>query len=124
LNGGGWLATERFEDVGAIARQSLEDKKGRVLAKLVARAVSKQLAARQTEKEFGPLAGLVAQVAALTTENADLRSWTLLPEAVQVALLPVTPGSHTVTISRGTHNETHQIEVQEGGVSFVLTKIN
>jgi uncharacterized protein len=123
MNGDGWLSTERFEDVGVIARQSLEDKKGRVLAKMIARAVSKQLAARRAEKELGPLAGLLAQVAALATENADLRSWTMLPDQVQVALLPATPGRHTIAISRGAHHETHEVEVQEGGVGFVLTRI-
>jgi uncharacterized protein len=123
INGGGWLAAERFEDVGAIARQSLEDKKGRVLAKMVARAVSKQIAARRAEKELGPLAGLLAQVAALATENADLRSWTMLPDQVQVVLLPATPGRHTIAVSRGTHQETHEVEVTRGGVGFVMTRI-
>ncbi len=123
LNGAEWKAAERFEDVGAIARQSLEDKKGRVLAKMIARAVSKQMAARRAEKELGPLAGLVAQVAAVATENADVRSWTMLPAQVQVVLLPVDPGRHTVAISRGNHHETHEIEVQQGGVGFVLTRL-
>jgi uncharacterized protein len=118
-----WLPAERVEDVGAIARQSLEDKKGRVVAKMIARAVTKQLAARKAEKELGPAAGLLAQVTALVTEQADLRSWTMLPDQVLVAVIPAGPGRHEVTIRQAGQVENHTVEINEQGVGFVLTRM-
>jgi uncharacterized protein len=118
-----WLPAERVEDVGAIARQSLEDKKGRVVAKMIARAVAKQLAARKAEKELGPAAGLLAQVAALATENADLRSWTMLPDQVLVAVIPAGPGRHQVTIRQGQRVESQAVEIGERAVGFVMIRM-
>jgi uncharacterized protein len=123
LGTGEWIRPERVEDVGAIARKSLEDKYGRIMTKMIARAVAKQVAARRAEKEFGPLAGFLAQVTALVTEEADLRSWTLLPDQVLLAIIPVTPGTHTVVIAQGDLRETHEIDVRKGGVGFVMTRI-
>jgi hypothetical protein len=119
VDGGKWVKAERVEDVDAIARQSLADKKGRVLVKAVARAVAKQLAARQAQEEYGPLAGLTAQVAALLTERADLRSWTLLPAEILLAVVPAKPGWNTVTISLGGSQESRRVKLEENSVGFV-----
>lgn len=123
LDGSSWQSAERVQDVAAIARQSLSDKEGRVLAKAVARAVAKQLAARQAQKEKGPLAGLAVQLAALLTENADLRSWSGLPAEIWLAVLPVEPGSHTVTLRAGGASEVHSVDVAADSVGFVFTRL-
>ncbi len=120
---GAAVRPERVEDVGVIARRSLEDKHGRIMAKVVARAVAKQVAARRAEKEFGPLAGVLAQMTALITEEADLRSWSLLPDHVLLALVPVSPGRHTVVVAQGDREEAHEVEVARGGVGFIMTRI-
>lgn len=123
VDGEEWVEAEKVEDVDAIARQSLADKKGRVLAKAVARAVAKQLAARQALEEYGALAGLTAQVAAFLTERADLRSWTSLPAEILLAVVPAEPGRHTVTLRLGEHQETYAVRVEKGSVSFVNTRM-
>lgn len=98
LNGEPIIA-ERVQDLAAVARQSLQDRQGRRLAKMIARAVAKQLAARQAEKELGPLAGLTAQIGALLTEQADLRAWTSLPDDIRMAVVALPPGAQTVTLN-------------------------
>jgi uncharacterized protein len=123
MDGLAWIPAERVEDVGAIARQSLEDKKGRVVAKMITRAVAKQLAARKAEKELGPAAGLLAQVTALVTEQADLRSWTMLPEQVLMAVIPAEPGRHHVEIRQGQRVESHAVEIGEQAAGFVVTRM-
>ncbi len=123
LEGGAWLPAERVENLEAIARQSLEDKKGRVVAKLIARAAAKQIAARQAQKELGPLAGLTAQVAALLTENADLRAWGSLPGEVLMAVVPVEPGEHALRVRLGGREETHHVKVTENGVGFLSLRV-
>lgn len=122
-DGDDWLPAERVENVDALARRSLADKQVRVLTKAVARAVSKQVLARQAEKKYGPLAGLTAQVAALLTERADLRSWFLLPAEVQLALVPAEPGWHTVTVRSGGRESAHAVRVAAGSVGFVAARV-
>jgi uncharacterized protein len=122
LNGRDWHPAELAEDVAAIARQSLEDKKGRVVAKMISRAVAKQVAARKAEKELGPAAGLLAQVAALVTEQADLRSWAMLPERISVAVIPAGQGRHEMTIRQGEREESHEAELGDRGVGFLMIR--
>ncbi len=110
------VSAERAQDLAAVARQSLEDKRGRVLAKMIARAVAKELAARKAEKEFGPLAGFTAKVGALLTEQADLRSWSFLPGEIRLAVIPLSPGKHTVTMNGGA---CRLLEIAEKDLVFV-----
>lgn len=123
LDGETWLRAEQVQNLAAVARQSLADKKGRVLAKAAARAVAKQLAARQAEKELGPLAGLTAQVAALLTERADLRSWSTLPREILLVLVPAEPGCQRVQVRLGSVIETYEAEVLPGSIAFVFTRV-
>jgi hypothetical protein len=122
VDGDDWVSAERVEDVDALARRSLADKQALVLTKAAARAVSKQLLARQAEKEYGPLAGLTAQVAALLTERADLRSWLLLPAEIQLAVVPAEPGWHTVTVRFGDRETAHAVKAVAGSVGFVAAR--
>ena len=119
LNGGPWIPVEMVQDIGAIARQTLEDRKGLVVTKAVARAAGKQVAARAVEQKQGELAGFLAQLAALLTERADLRSWTSLPAVIRMAVIPAEPGEHTVTLRAENRTETLSVTVQEGSLGFI-----
>ena len=119
LNDGPWIPVERVQDIGAIARQTLEDRKGLVVTKAVARAAGKQVAARAVEQRQGELAGFLAQMAALLTERADLRSWTSLPAVIGMVVIPAEPGEHTVTLRVGGRTETLSVSVDEGSLGFI-----
>ncbi len=79
-----------MEDIGKMAKQALEDRRVRDIAKIAARVIAKDLAARKLGNE-NPLAGLAANVFSVITETADTRSWTTLPDTIQVLRVPLTP---------------------------------
>ncbi|MBI3811573.1 MAG: hypothetical protein HY283_05140 [Nitrospirae bacterium] len=97
---GGAVSQRTFlaEDVTAIAKKNLEDRIARITAKSIARAVVKYQATREAEKKGGPVAGLLANVAAVATEQTDKRSWRTLPGQIQLARLAVPPGTYTVAV--------------------------
>jgi len=119
LDGGRYVSAEEVENVAFLARESLAEKMARVMARAVARAVAKQVAARQAEKEWGPLAGLTAQVAALLTEQADLRSWTLLPEGISLALVQSPLKGEDIHIRWDGKDRAYAAPKGEGDISFV-----
>ena len=123
LEGEGWVRPERVEDVEKVARASLEDHNGRLLAKAIARATAKQVAARQIEKENGPLAGLAMQITALITEQADLRSWSMLPAEIYLALLPDSEGGRQIKIRDGQDSWICEVRSAEADVRFVTLRI-
>lgn len=102
----GKLATllEPAEPIGRIAIRNLQDRKGRITVKAIARATTKYLATLAAEKlaedKGGAAAGLLTRiagnVAAAVSEQADLRSWQLLPDQILIGRVLVAPGEHSI----------------------------
>ena len=114
--------TAQVESVGnldAIARRSLDDKQGRILLKETARAVTKESLARRSEDQLGPAAGALVRIISILTANADLRSWRLLPSQIDMALIPLKTGEHTIEIAVAGKIVTEQVVVEKGQVSFL-----
>jgi len=81
---------ETAEDVDALARHSLAQEMPEIMARATARAVVKYNT-QHTANDNSALAGLLMTVTNMVTERADTRSWTTLPQAIQIQriLLPV-----------------------------------
>lgn len=89
---------ETVENVDALARAALEDDMGSITARAIARAVVKHQTSTRAAEKGGELAGFFATVTNLVTERADTRSWTTLPQQIQLARLTVAPGQHDVVM--------------------------
>lgn len=92
------LPMSKIEDVSAQARRALDKRLPAITARAVARMVVKTQAAREAGKE-NELAGILVNVLSFATERADTRSWTTLPEALWLARLPLTPGTHRLSFT-------------------------
>ena len=77
------------QDIGAVARQALADRKPKYIAKIIARNTAKAVLAHETEKRLGPLAGIAVSLAGAATEVADTRAWNTLPALICVARVSV-----------------------------------
>jgi len=90
------------EPIDSIAIENLENRQARILAKTTIRATAKFLAVKvgeammQTDEGFLP--GLViagfGNLLAITSEQADLRSWRTLPAEILLSKLTIPPGSY------------------------------
>ena len=130
---------EVAEPVGPIAIKNLENRKGRIAAKAIARATTKYIAAlaleQQARKRGGELAGLLTRVAGsvftFVTEKADLRAWETLPDKILVGQVSLKPGTYRVAVqflsSGGGVFQTRQlgtIEVKAGTTKFFILHSN
>ncbi len=89
--------TTSLYDIEKVAIQNLEEKYGALVAKKLAGLVAKEVVADQIERRTqSPLAGFLARVAMYASDQADCRSWNLLPRDLQMARIPVRPGTHVV----------------------------
>lgn len=86
------------ENIDALARSALKNDIAGITARAIARAVVKHKTQKQVEDKQGGLAGLFMTVTNMATERADTRSWTTLPQEIQVARLLLPEGQHTVHI--------------------------
>lgn len=91
-------------DINQIALKALEDRKGRIVAKAVARAIAKQvvinsIANTQKEKEQRQAVATLLNLAnMLALEKADTRCWRTLPGNILMARALVTPGQYDVQL--------------------------
>jgi len=88
---------ETVEDVDALARYSLEQAMPGIMARATARAVIKYNT-QHTAQDNSALAGLLMTITNIVTERADTRSWTTLPEEIQLQRIVLPVGEHQVRI--------------------------
>ena len=105
---------DNVADMNSIAHHSLEDRRGRMLAKNAARLVAKGQLTEEAHKQFGPLGGLIANVFSAATESADTRSWTLLPGAFFVTMVTLKPGAHEIRFqNNGVRSSKRSVNLQD-----------
>jgi hypothetical protein len=103
-----------------IAYETLENKRGRMIAKSMARLLVKGQINDQAKRNFGPLGGLLANVATAATETADTRSWTLLPQGLFVSRVSLVPGEYMVSVkTSGKSTPPEKITVKAGSIAIL-----
>ncbi len=79
-------STEVIEMIERRAREDLADQNAKTMAAATVRAVTKYQMVRKA-RESGELGGFLANIAGVLSEQADVRSWNMLPSSIQVARL-------------------------------------
>ncbi|MES2615523.1 MAG: hypothetical protein V4591_08915 [Bdellovibrionota bacterium] len=102
--------TTVMESVGKMAEQALSDRRVRDIAKMAARVIAKDVAARKLTDE-NPFAGLAVDIFNVATEVADTRSWTTLPDTIQIARVPVEARKETEVVIKPQHGEEQKFSV-------------
>jgi hypothetical protein len=69
--------------------------------------------------DAGAVLGFLGKVAANASSVAETRNWLLLPDQIKVTRIPLTPGTHTVTLNsepqKGqSQTQTKQVEIKPG----------
>jgi hypothetical protein len=95
-----------LEDVLTVAKQNLDDRLAWIVAKGIGRAAAKTIIVDRAAKTVGDehgegwgfLTSVVGSLFQVATERADLRSWSTLPQTIEVLRIPVEPGEHDLTV--------------------------
>jgi hypothetical protein len=97
VNGENKGSTFTLENVETTAIQNLDEKYGGIIAKKIAGIVAKEGVAYAVERQTNsPILGLLTKVALYASDQADVRSWNLLPKDLQVLRVTVDPGTYRV----------------------------
>jgi tetratricopeptide (TPR) repeat protein len=99
------VKTEALTDTRLLMDAFMKENQTAILLKTVVRVVTRTIAAEETKSALSgsnPLINLVLNIGTDVLgdqlEQADTRSWFLLPRSVQIARLPVKPGVHSFTV--------------------------
>lgn len=99
LNGVHKGTTAVLEDIEATAMQNLDEKYGGMIAKKIAgTAVKGAIGYGLAEKTNSPLLGIFTALLLMSADEADLRSWSLLPRDLQLVRISVEAGTYSVRV--------------------------
>jgi uncharacterized protein len=95
-----------IEDVLTVAKQNLDDRLTWIVAKGIGRAAAKTIIVDRAAKVVGDehgegwgfLTSVLGSLLQVATERADLRSWSTLPQTIEVLRVPVEPGEHDLIV--------------------------
>ena len=99
INGTIFTKEQLVQDMNLIARDTLEEKRLRLIAKTSSRAVLRAGMSHELKKngsDVALLANLVLQISSIFTEQADTRSWNLCPSSFYISRTKVKPGKYNL----------------------------
>lgn len=121
---GARVSTQVIEDLEARARDDLSDDMTRIMATATTRAVAKYNMVNEAQNK-SDMAGLIANLATAVTEQADVRSWNMLPASIQVARIRVPAGAQVSVAPWATDSaEPLQAAAQGRKAVLVLGELN
>jgi hypothetical protein len=99
INGQSYV-TDIVQPIDRIAVVDLMDRMGGIWAKMIARRIAKYVASQVAgaatgDRTFALLGNIVSNV----SEQADLRSWRILPAEIGMAPISLPPGTYDATIT-------------------------
>lgn len=92
------VSLETVENIDALARDALNSEMPAITARAIARAVIKHKTQKGAEEKGGALAAFLVTIANISTEQGDTRSWTTLPQEIQMARVVLPEGLQNVQI--------------------------
>lgn len=89
-------SSEPVEDLSVAAQRALDDELPGLIARSIARNVVKNRVANEAGENSQGLEFFL-NIASAVLENADVRSWSTLPERLHLLRLPLPPGTHELS---------------------------
>ncbi|MGA1868459.1 MAG: COG3014 family protein [bacterium] len=114
------VEAELVEDINKIAVKNLDDRKGRIMAKAIARVALKQTATKKIDDPFLRFAANVTNTVFI--EKADTRSWKTLPGEIYLARSFVPEGEYCISVNHcGGSQHLDTIHIKAGETAFLLS---
>lgn len=123
INGSRRGTTALVASTRALAAKALRERLPAMLMRQGVRAAAKGIMAKELTDNFGPAAAFVTTILNYATEQADLRSWSSLPDNVQIARHVVAAGAARVALSHGSGPRVIvTVPIADGGVTVLYAR--
>ena len=119
----GEMAAIPVTSLDAVAKQHLDDRIGKLIAKSLASVgVKAGLAAAVGVATKNEELGLATFALLALTQQADTRSWLSLPAEFQIARARVKSGAQRVTVTAGGRTTEHDVDVAAGRLKVLVVR--
>ncbi|GAA0823053.1 hypothetical protein GCM10009111_32150 [Colwellia asteriadis] len=83
----------------SLAAKQLKDQYPLMVTRQIARVVAKEELRQQMSKQGGDIGNILASLYNISSEKADTRSWSTLPNSIHILRIPITAGEHTLSFN-------------------------
>jgi hypothetical protein len=111
--------TSPIVDVQALAAKALQEKLPEMMVRQILRIVAKKQASDSAGDALGGYGQLAMNIFNIVSENADRRSWLMLPNDAQILRGRLATGEHTLRLNNGPASGTLKITVAPGKRTLV-----
>jgi len=116
--------SEEIVRLQSLAAKQLKDQLPMIVTRQVVRLIAKEEIRQQMERKGGDVGNIFASIYNIATEKADTRSWSTLPDSIQILRLNMSFGEHQLMLNINGTNQQVTVSVRPNKITLVkLTAI-
>lgn len=116
--------SEEIVRLQSLAAKQLKDELPVIVIRQIARLFAKEEIRQQLERKNGELGSFFASIYNLATEKADTRSWSTLPDSIDILRLSLPTGEHQLLLNINGQNQQVNVSIRPNKITLVkLTSI-
>ncbi|MGK0441875.1 MAG: hypothetical protein ACJA0N_001680 [Pseudohongiellaceae bacterium] len=118
---GQYHSTDELESIDNLVRKDLENEMPGIIATATARVLAKYQMIEEMRKKEGDSMAALINLASAISEQADLRSWNMLPSSLQVARIRIPAGTDIESIAlAGQVNSNELLNFNQGNTLLLI----
>lgn len=103
----------------SLVAKQLQDQLPKIVTRQVLRLVTKEEIRQQLSRKGGEAGNIIASLYNLSSEKADTRSWSTLPENVQIIRVNLAEGKHQLNLNYAGRKQLVDVEISAGRICLI-----
>ena len=105
--------------IQSLAAKNLKDQLPSLLTSQIVRVVAKEQLRQKLSREAGDLGNILASIYNITSEQADTRSWSTLPDEIDILSMSVPSGKQKLQLQLNGQRQNIEVEVKENRITLI-----
>ncbi len=105
--------------IQSLAAKDLKDQLPSLLTRQVVRVVAKEQVRQKLSREAGDVGNILASIYNITSEQADTRSWSTLPDEIDIIRMSTPAGKQTLQLQLNGQRQNIEVEVKENRITLI-----
>ena len=118
-NAGQTFQSNEIVRIQSLAAKDLKDQLPSLLTRQVVRVVAKEQVRQKLSREAGDVGNILASIYNIASEKADTRSWSTLPDQVDIIRFDTASGKQVLQIQLEGQQKSIEIDVQPNRISLI-----
>ncbi len=111
--------SETIVRLQSLAAKQLEEQLPGIVTRQVLRLISKEEIRQQLSRKGGDVGNILASLYNIASEKADTRSWSTLPDNVQIIRVNLPQGQHQLNLQQGGKNQQVEVTINANRISLI-----